>query len=245
MPYADVSSFMAGLSEAPGVAAKALAFLILTAARSGEALGMTWDEIDFDAVTWTVPASRMKAKKAHRVPLNDPALAILRGQMAARGKNPHVFPSHLPRQALSNTSLALVMRRLGADAFTVHGMRASFRMWAADTGVAFEVAEACLAHAVGNAVVAAYQRSTMLERRRPVLQAWADFIEKPVTDVAPLRPAPASPKGFTHAVVLSRGDQKGALVSRHRSQEAAIRAAQPGGCNWSVREIGDDGLAKK
>ena len=80
------------------------------------------------------------------------------------------------------------MRRLGANAFTVHGMRASFRMWAADTGVAFEVAEACLAHAVGNAVVAAYQRSTMLERRRPVLQAWADFIEKPVTDVAPLRP---------------------------------------------------------
>ena len=119
-----VPEFMARLVATPGTAAKALAFIILTAARSGEALGMTWDEVDLDTAIWTIPASRMKAGKAHVVPLSDQALSILRGQMAARGKNPHVFPSHLPRQALSSASLALVMQRLGTNA-TTHGMRAS------------------------------------------------------------------------------------------------------------------------
>ena len=85
------------------------------------------------------------------MPLSDQAISILRGQSETRGKNPHVFPSHLPRQALSSASLAVVMQRLGTNA-TTHGMRASFRMWAADQGIAFEVAEQCLAHAVGNAV---------------------------------------------------------------------------------------------
>jgi integrase len=192
MPYADLPEFMATLRSAPGVAAKALAFIVLTAARSGEALRMTWDEADLSGATWTIPASRMKARKAHAVPLSDQAMAILRGQMATRGKNPHVFPSHLPRQALSNTSLAVVMRRLGANA-TVHGFRSSSRSWMADTGVAFEVAEACLAHTVGSAVVQAYQRSSMLERRRPVLQAWADHVcgdtAEAADNVVPLRPA--------------------------------------------------------
>ena len=175
LPYADLPDFMARLGRAPGIAAKALAFVILTAARSGEALGMTWDEVDLATATWTVPASRMKAGKAHVVPISDQALAILRGQHATRGKNPHVFPSHLPRQALSSASLSLALRRLGTDA-TTHGMRASFRMWAADQGIAFEVAEQCLAHTVGSAVVQAYQRSSMLERRRPVMDAWASFV---------------------------------------------------------------------
>ena len=166
---------MARLGREPGTTAKALAFIVLTAKRSGEALGMTWAEIDLAIATWTIPASRMKAGKAHVVPLSDQAISILRGQSATRGKNPHVFPSHLPRQALWSASLALVLRRLGTTA-TTHGMRASFRMWAADQGIAFEVAEQCLAHTVGSAVVQAYQRSSMLERRRPVMDAWASFV---------------------------------------------------------------------
>jgi integrase len=187
LPYADLPKFMARLGREPGTVAKALAFIILTAARSGEALGMTWDEVDLATATWTVPKERMKAGKAHVVPLSDQALAILRGQYQTRGKNPHVFPSHLPRQALWSASLALVMRRLGANA-TTHGMRASFRMWAADQGIAFEVAEQCLAHTVGSAVVQAYQRSSMLERRRPVMDAWASFVmPKPDAKVVPIK----------------------------------------------------------
>jgi integrase len=187
MPYAEVPALMARLDSTPGTAAKALAFVILTAARTGEALGMTWDEVDLATATWTIPASRMKAGKAHAVPLSDQALAILRAQSETRGKNPHVFPSHLPRQALRSASLSLVLRRLGTNA-TTHGMRASFRMWAADQGIAFEVAEQCLAHTVGSAVVQAYQRSSMLERRRPVMDAWASFVmPKPDAKVVPIK----------------------------------------------------------
>jgi integrase len=176
MPYADLPDFMAKLSETPGTAAKALAFTVLTAARSGETLGATWDEIDFDNATWTVPAERMKAQKPHAVPLSDAAVAILSALEAERGKSPYVFPGARPRQPLSIMSMTLVMRRLGAGDLTVHGMRSAARSWMADNGVEFEAAEACLAHAVGNAVVQAYQRSKMLERRRPIMQRWAAFL---------------------------------------------------------------------
>ena len=148
----------------------------MTAARSGETLGVTWDEIDFDTATWVVPASRMKRGKPHSVPLSGAAIAILRAQEAARGKNPYVFPGGRPRQPLSLMAMTMAMRRLGAGEFTVHGMRNAARSWMADNGVEFELAEACLAHAVGNAVVQAYQRSSMLERRRPVMSRWANFI---------------------------------------------------------------------
>ena len=191
LPYADLPEFMARLGRETGTVAKALAFIVLTAARSGEALGMTWEEVDLATATWTIPASRMKAGKAHVVPLSDQAISILRGQYETRGKNPHVFPSHLPRQALWSASLALVLRRLGTNA-TTHGMRASFRMWAADQGIAFEVAEQCLAHAVGSAVVQAYQRSSMLERRRPVMDAWADFVTGK-TNVVPIKARARAP----------------------------------------------------
>ena len=187
LPYADLPEFMARLGREPGTVAKALAFIILTAARSGEALGMTWDEVDLATATWTVPKERMKAGKAHVVPLSDQALAILRGQHQTRGKNPHVFPSHLPRQALWSASLSLVLRRLGTNA-TTHGMRSSFRDWAADTGVEFSAAEACLAHTVGSAVTRAYLRSSMLERRRPIMNAWAQFLAGEAdAEVIPIR----------------------------------------------------------
>ncbi len=176
MPYSDLSAFMARLKGTPGTAASALGFTILTAARSGEVLRATWDEIDLATATWTIPGLRMKMGKPHAVPLSDAALSILRAQEAERRRSPHVFPGGRPRQPLSIMAMTMVMRRLGAGAFTVHGFRSAARSWMADNGVEFELAEACLAHAVGNAVVQAYQRSSMLERRRPVMQAWASFL---------------------------------------------------------------------
>ncbi len=176
--YADVPALMARLAATPGAAAKALMFTILTCARTGETLGATWDEVDLDKAVWTVPASRMKMAVEHSVPLSDAAVAILRAQEAERNdRNDHVFPGR-PVRALSNMSMAMLLRRMGELA-TVHGFRSSARSWMADQGVAFELAEAALAHTVGNAVVQAYQRSSMLERRRPVLQAWANFVCPP------------------------------------------------------------------
>ncbi len=136
---------------------------------------MTWDEIDFGKAVWRVPASRMKMQKPHDVPLSDPALAILRTQEIGRGDNPHMFPGR-PMRPLSTMAMRVLLKRLGVGA-TVHGFRASFRMWAAEVAHApFEIAEVRLAHQVGNAVVHAYQRSSMLERRRPIMSAWAAFL---------------------------------------------------------------------
>jgi integrase len=175
MPYTDLPAFWTKLSETPGVAAKALMFTILTCARTSETLGMTWDEVSFASAVWRVPGERMKMDKPHDVPLSEQALRLLGDQMAGRGKNPFVFPSR-PRQPLSGMAMAMAMRRMGAGEFTVHGMRSAARSWMADNGVEFELAEACLAHVVGNSVVQAYQRSSMLERRRPLMEDWAKFL---------------------------------------------------------------------
>jgi integrase len=176
MPYADVPAFIAQLKAMSGVAPAALLFTILTAARSGEVMGMEWSEVDFDAATWTVPAKKMKAGKEHPVPLSDVALVILREQLKGRGRNTYVFPGARPTKPLSINAFGMVMCRMGEDVFVPHGFRASFRSWCADQGVAFEVAESALAHAPGSSVVQAYQRSAMLERRRPVMQAWANYL---------------------------------------------------------------------
>jgi integrase len=187
MPYADAPAFITTLMAAFGVAPRALAFAILTAARSGEVFGMQWAEVDLDAKLWTVPSERMTMGVEHCVPLSEPALAILCGQLETRKKNPHVFPSRLPREPLSNMALAMTMRRMKAGEYTPHGFRSSFRDWAADHGVEFDVAEQCLAHAVGNSVTRAYLRTTMLERRRKVMTDWAAFLagESPSATVVP------------------------------------------------------------
>ena len=175
LPYADLPELMTRLAEIDTPASRALRFTILTASRSGEVFHMTFDEVDFDKSVWTVPASRMKMARQHEVPLSDQAIAILRVQQAERGRNPHVFAGQRPRQPLSHMSMAKILKRLGV-AVTVHGMRSSARSWMADQAIPFELAEACLAHTVGNAVVQAYQRSSMLERRRPIMSVWADFV---------------------------------------------------------------------
>jgi integrase len=178
MPYGELPAFMGRLKETPGAAAKALAFAILTAARSGEAIGATWDEIEIDSAVWTVPPQRMKAGREHRVPLPAPAVDILRGMLAARHKDhPYVFPGQRPRQPLSNMALEMTMRRLGAGDFTPHGMRSAFRDWCTEVARAdYDVAERCLAHAVGSGAALAYDRSDRLELRRDLMSKWAAFL---------------------------------------------------------------------
>jgi integrase len=184
MPYADLPAFMARLREAPGVAAKALAFAILTAARSGEVLGARWDEIDLDAAIWCVPPQRMKANKLHRVPLSSAALGILGEMLAARkGDHSYVFPGQKRRRPLSNMALEMTLRRLGADEFTPHGMRSAFRDWATEVARAdYDVAERALAHAVGSGAARAYDRSDRLDLRRALMQTWAAYLSGKQTD---------------------------------------------------------------
>ncbi|TPK16683.1 DUF4102 domain-containing protein [Mesorhizobium sp. B2-5-9] len=185
MPYSDVPAFVVRLRASEGLSALALAFLVLTAARSGEVLGATWPEIDLDEKLWTVPAARMKAKREHRVPLTEPALAILRPLYDARlSDDSHVFPGEDRRGNLGSLSvmaLTMAMRRMGVGQFTPHGFRSAFRDWAGDqTSFPREVAEAALAHKVGDAVENAYRRSDALEKRRKLMAAWSNYLVAPL-----------------------------------------------------------------
>ncbi|SMX24042.1 tyrosine-type recombinase/integrase [Boseongicola aestuarii] len=158
------------------MAAKALRFTILTASRTSEVLEMKWPEVDFDAELWTVPAERMKGGKAHRVPLTDEMLAILEPLRALQSE--YVFEGQKRHRPLSNMSMLMLLRRMSADGFTVHGFRSSFRDWAAEVANApREVAEAALAHQVGSDVERAYARSDLLERRRALASEWASHLE--------------------------------------------------------------------
>jgi integrase len=178
MVYADVAAFVAHLRTTSGVAARALEFTILTAARSGETLGALWPEIDTIAKVWTVPAARMKAAREHRVPLSDRALAII-AEMAALGveENQYLFPGQKSGRGLSVMALEMVLRR-AKQAVTVHGFRSAFRDWVGEeTAFPREIAEAALAHLVGDAVERAYRRGDALEKRRTLMDAWAAYCE--------------------------------------------------------------------
>ena len=181
LPYADVPAFVQRLRSSDGMAALALEFLILTATCTGETLGATWREIDLDNAVWTVPATRMKTGDVFSVPLSERALAILdNARRAARKEttaDSFVFFGVIPKRPLSNMALAMLMRRMDVDA-TAHGFRTSFRTWCSDVAhIPFEVAEASLSHRIGSAVSRAYNRSDMLERRRPVMGDWAAFLD--------------------------------------------------------------------
>jgi len=151
-----------------------LEFLVLTAARTGEVRGASWDEIDGEAVVWKVPGSRMKTGREHRVPLSRRALEVIEEARDDRSGD-LIFPSvRSVRRPLGDGSWRGLLRRLGIDA-TVHGFRSSFRDWCGETGVPREVAEACLAHVIRNQAEAAHARSDLLERRREVMEAWAEY----------------------------------------------------------------------
>lgn len=176
MPYEALPAFMDKLAGKGGVGALALQAVILTAARSGEIRGATWDEVDLDAAMWIIPADRMKAKRAHRVPLSAAGVAVFRKAERIRQKNSDVvFPS-IKGGNLSDMTLTKAMRDLKVDC-TVHGFRSTFRDWAAEqTDFPGEVAEAALAHAVPNAVEAAYRRTDFLDKRRQLMDLWGRFI---------------------------------------------------------------------
>jgi integrase len=183
MPHGEVAALMAELATRHEVSAAALAFTILTAARTGEVIGAQWDEIDFGAKTWTVPGRRMKSGKTHTVPLSDAALTVLTKVRAEHGAGVggYVFAGEKSGKAMAVSSMAVCLRRLGAhDHATVQGFRSSFRDWAAEqTAFPREVAEACLAHALGGKVEAAYLRTEHLEKRRKLMAAWARYITAP------------------------------------------------------------------
>jgi integrase len=177
MPFDEVPAFVLALRDREGVAARALEFAILTAARSGEVMGARWDEFNVEARVWTVPAARMKAGREHRVPLSSRAVEILRG-MHERRLGDLVFPGVKAGRPLSVMALEMVLRRMKADV-TVHGFRSAFRDWAGErTHFPREVAEAALAHLVGDAVERAYRRGDALEKRRELMDAWASFLEE-------------------------------------------------------------------
>lgn len=179
MAYQDVPTFVARLQGAEAMAARGLEFLILAAGRSGEVLGAKWIEFDFDAAMWTVPASRMKAGKEHRVPLSDRALAIVTALHEARVSD-YVFPGEKKGRPLSVMAFTMLMRRMNVGDYTPHGFRSAFRDWCGDeTTFQREVAEAALAHEVGNKIEAAYRRSDALKKRRNLMIAWERYCLKP------------------------------------------------------------------
>jgi integrase len=191
LPYADVPSFMAQLSQHRGIAPRSMEFLILTAARTSEVLTARWSEFDFANRIWTIPAPKMKARKLHRVPLTDRMVELLKALPREDGIDGIVFiGSKAGTPQAKDTLSKLVTKTMGRDC-TVHGFRSSFRTWAAEsTAFPRELIEAALAHTTGNAVEMAYQRSDVIEKRRKLMEAWAAFIASPQrrdTKVTPIR----------------------------------------------------------
>jgi integrase len=181
LPYAELPRFIEGLRAQEGVAARALEFTILTAARTGDTIGATCGEFNGPDNLWTIPAERMKAGKEHRVPLSGRALVILREAESARtlGSN-YVFPGGKAGKPLSNMAMTEVLRRMACGDITVHGFRSTFRDWAAErTNFPSEVVEMALAHAVGDKVEAAYRRGDLFEKRHRLMAEWATYCNTP------------------------------------------------------------------
>ena len=177
MPYRDVPEFVARLRDRDGLAAFALEFTILCGARTSETLGATWSEIDFETEVWTVPGQRTKSGRQHRVPLSRRALGILRKLCQVRTGD-LVFPGKKPGRPLSTMAMLMVLRRMKVTGAVTHGFRSSLRDWATDVaGVPREIAEAALSHVSGDQTERAYARSDALERRRQLMESWAQFLD--------------------------------------------------------------------
>ena len=178
LPYAEVPGFIQALraSRSGELVKLAFEFLILTAARTGEVLRATWDEINLDDAVWTIPAHRMKARHEHRVPLSSRCMEILRRARELAGGSLFVFPGRSPERPLSNMAFLMALRRLGCAVTTAHGFRSSFRDWAEErTAFKRSAIEAALAHQVADKVEGAYLRTTLPEERRRLMDAWAAF----------------------------------------------------------------------
>lgn len=193
MAYGDVPGFMAELAGMSSVSSLALRFLILTATRTGEVIGATWDEVDLEAAVWTIPGARMKAGREHRVPLSAAALGILEALLRIVG-NPYLFPGARHGRPVSNMAILQLMRGMGygvggdRGAFVPHGFRSAFRDWAGEvSSFPRDVCEMALAHVIESKVEAAYARGDLLAKRRTMMGAWADWCSRPTPAVAELR----------------------------------------------------------
>ena len=181
LPYQDVGSALRTVdaSQTSPASKHCLRFLVFTAARSGEARGATWDEIDIQGATWTIPGSRMKTGTEHRVPLSDQAIEVLTLARQLEDGSGLCFPSPLrPGRMLSDMTITNILRKTGlADRATVHGFRTSFKTWTMEqTDTPWAVGEAALAHQLGGSVEQAYARSDLFDRRRTLMQQWADYL---------------------------------------------------------------------
>ena len=178
LPHAEVEGALAKVRNSGAWTGTKLAieFMVLTATRPGETRLATWDEIDFETATWTIPETRAKTKRPHRVPLSPRALHVLTEAMEIRDRTGLVFPSVTGR-AMANVTMTKLLRELGIAAVS-HGFRSSFRVWCGDIGVDRELAERALAHTVRNPVEAAYSRGTMFERRRRLMADWATYLSE-------------------------------------------------------------------
>jgi integrase len=186
LPHSQLPGFMEELRKIEGTTARCLEFVVLTAARSNEALTAKWSEMDLQARTWTLPASKMKGGREHRVPLSPAALSLLE---ALPQKGEYVFTGHRGRQYLSPASMKMLLIRMKQPT-TTHGFRSSFRDWCAErTSYPSELAEMALAHRVGSRVENAYRRTDLFERRRRLMADWAAFCETPTpnAEVIPIR----------------------------------------------------------
>ncbi len=176
--YKDAAHFMSLLRTRDGSGAKAFEFTILTAARTSETLGARWGEIDLDKAVWAVPGNRIKSGRPHRVPLSTQALCLLT-TLEAGAPTELIFPGRGEDVRLSGMVFLMTLRRMGRPDLTAHGFRSTFRDWAAEcTDYPNEVAEAALAHIVGDRTEAAYRRGDLFEKRRKMMQDWADFLDR-------------------------------------------------------------------
>ncbi|WP_281020019.1 site-specific integrase [Minwuia sp. IMCC3060] len=183
LPYQEIAAFMVDLRAREAVAARALEFAILTAARSGEVLNASWSEFDLDEGVWTIPADRMKAGTEHHVPLSARAVQIIKQMGEDFGKEGFVFPGQKPERPLSGMAFAMILRRMNRADITAHGFRSTFRDWVAEqTAYAHDVAEMALAHTVANKVEAAYRRGNMFDKRKRLMTDWADYCAIPKAD---------------------------------------------------------------
>ena len=191
LPYGDMPAFTADLRSREATAALALEFLILTAARTGEALAVRWDEFDLEAGLWTVPADRMKARREHRVPLSRRALAIV-NRLAEARTGEFVSSGQRSGKPLSSMALLMLLRRMGRADITAHGFRSAFSDWASEVSpFSSELRETALAHTIGNKAEAAYRQGDALEKRRSMMEAWAQWCEPKAVNVVPF----AKPSG--------------------------------------------------
>jgi integrase len=190
LPYPEMAGFFADLGKQEGVGVPALKFAILTAARSSETRLVEWSEVDIDRATWTVPAGRMKGGREHRVPLSRQAVAILREQLKLTGGKGFVFPGRWGKKPISTEAMPFVLECMSRTDVDVHGFRSTFRDWAEEqTSFSGSVAEAALAHAVGDKTEAAYRRGDLFAKRQQMMEAWGRYctIPAPTGKVVPIR----------------------------------------------------------